>query len=80
MSITTDSAMNDSVELHDPRQGHAYIDEADDPALLEWSEHSDAEDTEEDLEEYDDQRIEDEDWEIAERGEKLFTPLSLIKF
>jgi RIO kinase 1 len=52
----------------DPRQGHSYID--DDRQLLEWS---DAEEDESELDErdFDDLRVEDEDWEMAERGTHL---------
>jgi len=47
--------------LADPRQGGYFID--DDSTLLEWSEESADED-----EIDDDNRVEDEDWEIAEGG------------
>lgn len=56
------------VAVVDSRQGGSYID--DEEKLLEWSDVDyEGEDDEEALEEdiYDD-RIEDEDWDIAERG------------
>lgn len=66
-----DDALED-VEQHDPRQGGHYID---DDQLLEWSEPS--EDEGEDIDQlsaddFEDDRVEDEDWEIAERGEFRF--------
>ncbi|CAA7261589.1 unnamed protein product [Cyclocybe aegerita] len=51
------------------REGRAYIDTydpEDDPNILEWSEDED-EDEDENNDEYDDSRVEDEDWENAER-------------
>ena len=54
---------NDAV-LADPRQGGHFIDEQE---LLEWSDESAEEDDEID-EEYDHNRVEDEDWEVAEGG------------
>lgn len=61
----------ENVEQHDPRQGGRYID---DHQLLEWSEPSDDEDGGDDIDQlsgddFEDDRVEDEDWEIAERGE-----------
>lgn len=51
----------------DPRAGGQFID---DDKLLEWSESENSADEDEDgiEEEYDDNRAEDEDWEIAEGG------------
>ena len=54
----------------DARANHTYIDThpADlDESLLEYSEQEDDDDDEID-EAYDDNRVEDEDWEIADRG------------
>jgi hypothetical protein len=48
----------------DARGGHQFIDEA----ILEWSEPSEVEDFDEYEDGYDNDRVEDEDWEIAERG------------
>lgn len=56
------------VAVIDSRQGGSYID--DEQKLLEWSDADyESDEDEEALEEdvYDD-RIEDEDWDIAERG------------
>lgn len=57
----------------DPRGGHTYIDEDTtvDPNInLDWSEDEEVSEDEEYEEEYEDgiARVEDEDWEIAERG------------
>ena len=53
-----------------PREGRGFID---DP-LLEWSE-SDEEDESSDAflneEDFEDNRVEDEDWEITERGSRF---------
>lgn len=48
------------------RDGHSYVDEA----ILEWSDESpdDAEDTEDEDGSDEFNRVEDEDWEIAEKG------------
>ena len=68
------STANELPPQRDPRSGHAYIDE---PSLLGWSSDSSEEsepdefDAEEDLMEeaaFHGLRAEDEDWEIAERG------------
>lgn len=60
---------NDAVEdaeQHDPRHGGHYIDDAQ---LLEWSEPSDDDDIDQlSGDDFEDDRVEDEDWEIAERG------------
>lgn len=48
----------------DPREGHQFIDQA----ILAWSEPSEEDDFDEEEDEYDNIRVEDEDWEIAERG------------
>lgn len=62
----------DGLSVVDPRQGHNFIDEEQ---LLEWSEESDEEEDEFEVEEddmeasaYETLRAEDEDWENAERG------------
>ena len=54
----------------DPRAGGHFID---DEALLAWSEPENSADEDEDEieEEYDDNRAEDEDWEVAEGGTTL---------
>jgi hypothetical protein len=54
----------------DPREGGHFVD---DETLLEWSEESAADDNDDDDDDmidqgYDDNRVEDEDWEIAEGG------------
>lgn len=64
-----DDALEDA-EQRDPRQGGHYID---DDQLLEWSEPSDGED-QLSGDDFEDDRVEDEDWEIAERGESSFHP------
>ena len=65
-------ASTDNAPVVDPRQGHNFIDEEQ---LLEWSEESDEEEDEFEVEEddieagaYETLRAEDEDWENAERG------------
>ncbi|KIJ62642.1 hypothetical protein HYDPIDRAFT_94239 [Hydnomerulius pinastri MD-312] len=57
----------EGVRPPDPRQGGNFID---DDQLLEWSEPSDNEDEDEPElsgDDFEDNRVEDEDWEIAER-------------
>ncbi|KAG8214661.1 RIO1-domain-containing protein [Butyriboletus roseoflavus] len=54
----------EDAQQHDPRQGGHYIDDAQ---LLEWSEPSEDEDDRLSGDDYEDDRAEDEDWEIAER-------------
>jgi RIO kinase 1 len=64
-----DDAPEDAVAVVDIRQaGHQLIDDHDDP-LLRWSEEEESE-AEDELneEDFDDNRVEDEDWEMAERG------------
>jgi RIO kinase 1 len=52
--------------LGDPRQGGYFID---DETSLEWTEESADEEDEDEIDEgYDDNRVEDEDWEVAEGG------------
>ena len=54
-----------------PREGNAYIDiyeSANDAVGLDWPESSEDEEEDDIDEEYDDSRVEDEDWENAERG------------
>lgn len=54
-----------------PRESNAYIDiyePANDEVGLDWVESSEDEDEDDIDEEYDDSRVEDEDWENAERG------------
>lgn len=55
-----------------PREGSNFIDEG----ILEWSEHEETEDSgaEDDWEE---NRVEDEDWEISERGMQHLWPILL---
>lgn len=52
----------------DPRGDASYID--DSPRLLEWSEpETEDEDEDEFMEEdFEDNRVEDEDWDVTERG------------
>ncbi|KAF9221563.1 RIO1-domain-containing protein [Gyrodon lividus] len=52
------------VQQNDPRQGRHFID---DDQLLEWSELSNDEDEDIDEDDFEENRAEDEDWEIAER-------------
>ncbi|KAG9315712.1 RIO1-domain-containing protein [Chiua virens] len=67
-----DDAVED-IEKHDQRQGGHYIDDVDDQ-LLEWSDPSEDEDVDQlSGDDFEDNRVEDEDWEIAERGESHFT-------
>lgn len=70
-----DDAPEDA-EQPDPRQGGHYID---DDQLLAWSNPSEDEDMDMGQlsgDDFEDNRVEDEDWEIAERGESAFHPPS----
>lgn len=58
-----DDAPEDASTLVRP-SGQTLIDE--DAAALEWSDESEEEQDEEDT--YEDDRVEDEDWEVAEKG------------
>lgn len=73
-----DDALEDA-ERHNSRQSGHYID---DDHLLEWSEPSEGEDDDIDQlsgDDFEGDRVEDEDWEIAERGESAFDrPFVLI--
>jgi len=67
----------------DPREGQTFID---DP-LLQWSEREEEEEEiieedEEDLEDWDSRltSVNDEDWEIAERGELHFSSSRFCEF
>ncbi|KAG6377161.1 RIO1-domain-containing protein [Boletus reticuloceps] len=63
-----DDALEDA-ERRDPRQdGHNLNDNQ----LLEWSESSEDEVDQLSGDDFEDDRVEDEDWEIAERGESAF--------
>lgn len=70
---------NDAVEdaeQHDPRHGGHYIDDAQ---LLEWSEPSDDDDIDQlSGDDFEDDRVEDEDWEIAERGTSVVVRPSVL--
>jgi hypothetical protein len=68
-----DDALEDA-EPHNPRQGGHYID---DDQLLEWSEPSEDEDDQPSGDDFED-RVEDEDWEIAERGESVYDRPSVL--
>lgn len=60
----------DDAPESDARASHTYIDTHPpelDESLLEYSEQEDDDDDEID-DTYDDNRVEDEDWEIADRG------------
>ena len=58
--------VNPSVVPADRRQGGHFVD---DETMLEWSEGSASGDEDDDIDdEYDNDRVEDEDWEIAEGG------------
>jgi RIO kinase 1 len=62
-------------------QGEQFIDDVaggDDAALLEWSdeEHVDEDSEGPDEADFDDLRVEDEDWEMAERGMSILLCLS----
>ncbi|KAG6909127.1 hypothetical protein DXG01_001879 [Tephrocybe rancida] len=62
-----DDAVDDStIQALDPRAQHSFIDTKYDSDELAWLEESDYDENEVD-EEYDDSRVEDEDWEVAER-------------
>lgn len=69
---------DDAVEPNS-RPGHAYIDEQPVPAASDASDSdstsSENEEYSEDLYEDDDLRVEDEDWEISERGVFLISPM-----
>lgn len=61
------------------REGGAYIDTYDFEDDEDLDEDDD-EDFEEDLDDtYNDNRVEDEDWEIAERGMSLFLPINRME-
>ena len=73
-----DGQFDDAPEnLQDARTPHAYIDTYDsknDNDDLDWSDSSKDEYESEEIDEtYDDNRVEDEDWENAERGKLLST-------
>ena len=55
----------------DARAGYTYVDEASSKIDKSWLEYSEDEEDDEEIVEdgYDDGRVEDEDWEIAERGQ-----------
>lgn len=55
--------------LENGRDGHNFIDHDVDPTYLEWSEPDSNDEDDLDEEAYADHRVEDEDWENAERGE-----------
>ena len=60
-----DAPEDQTTQQIDSRQGPAYIDDA----TLEWSDPEDGSGDDEVYEEdYTDDRVEDEDWEVAERG------------
>ena len=67
----------------DPRGGHTYIDD-DAPQEagidLDWSDEDDISEDEDDEDEFEDgmARVEDEDWEIAERGMRAHQGYSTI--
>lgn len=72
-----DDAPEDKQVPIDPRAGGTFID---DP-LLQWSDTEDEIENEEDEEalreeDYNDNRVEDEDWETVERGTLLTIPQS----
>ena len=69
-----DDALEDAGQP-DPRQGGHYID---DVQLLEWSEPSEDEDDELSGDDFEGDRVEDEDWEIAERGESALDRPSVL--
>lgn len=70
-----DDALEDAGQ-HDPRQGGHFVD---DDQLLEWSESSeDGDDDQLSGDNFEDDRVEDEDWEIAERGESAFDRLPAL--
>jgi len=60
-----DDALEEVRRKEDPRQGGHYVDDAS-----QWSMPSDDEDEDIDglSDDFEDNRVEDEDWEIAERG------------
>lgn len=64
----SDGQFDDAPEVIDPRAGFSYIDssEESDDLLEEEEEGEEIEET------YEDDRVEDEDWENAERGLFIF--------
>lgn len=63
-----DDAVEGPQPIEDSRQDCGYIDTVD-PKDLEWSEEESDENEDYELDDdYDDNRVEDEDWENAERG------------
>jgi RIO kinase 1 len=73
-SETTIRAVDDQQDL---RVGGYFIDDE----RLPWSEESSEDDDDDELNEddFEDVRADDEDWEVAERGE-LYSPLRLPMF
>ncbi|KAJ3758621.1 RIO1-domain-containing protein [Lentinula raphanica] len=64
-AVIHDGQFDDALETTDPRLGYSYIDSSDESDDLPEHESFDED---EDIEEfYEDDRVEDEDWEIAER-------------
>jgi hypothetical protein len=63
-----DKSPNVNAHQTEPQEGHFS-----DKDLLEWSDQSE-EDVGSEDEHYDETRVEDEDWEISERGIYLFAP------
>ncbi|KAJ3801560.1 RIO1-domain-containing protein [Lentinula aff. detonsa] len=64
-ALIYDGQFDDAPESNDPRTGYSYIDSSDESDDLPEDEIFDED---EDIEEtYEDNRVEDEDWEIAER-------------
>lgn len=62
-----DDTLEDALQ-HDPRRAGHYIDDHKHDELLEWSEPSGDEDDQLSRDDFEFDRVEDEDWEIAERG------------
>ncbi len=60
-----DNASEFSSRLENERQGNSFIDTANEKEILDWSDSNEDDEVEE---AYDVDRVEDEDWEIAERG------------
>lgn len=73
----------DFAPAFDPRQGRQLIDDDAERNLLEWSSSSDSDEEADELDEndfFDDIQVDDEDWEVSERGAQLciMYPCTLI--
>ena len=76
-SLSATPALQPMTASADPRGGHSYIDDdapVDPNINLDWSEDEELSEDETDEDEFENSfaRVEDEDWEIAERGKYLY--------